>query len=764
MQIITYPIKPEKGKAWHWISHQYFTKQAANVVSAYIEHYSKKGDTVLDPFCGTGVTAIEALRLERKAIVSDLNPLSCFITKQTCAQINIDKFLEVFNELKKEAEPQIKKIFNMTEDEANDLPLEHWYPQKITLPNNSDFEFVEDLFSRKQLLSFSFLFSLINKIDGEEMRQMMRYVFSATISKVNKTYWDNPNRGPEGGGSSIFGAYRYHKPKHIIELDVWKNFSYRFKKILNGKKVWNELTHKINVKENLTVIHCSAVALEKYIPANSIDYIYTDPPYGGHIAYLDLSTMWNAWLGFPVSEEMKQNEIIEGGDLQKTQNEYTVQFSKSFEQMGRVLKKDGWLSCVFAHKKLEYWNVIIDSCEDNGMEFKGSVYQPTNNSSIHYKKNPANILCSQRIANFQKTLIKPTRHKPDDLEEFILNEMNRACIERQGASIDYIYQKVLDKLLQNMTLSDAKKKGYLKLDKFLDDKEFFVFEPETNQYFVKRQDEGHKAFAEDYFRYKDQVEICLVELLTKNNTLTINQIHKELFDIFADDKRFPLDKDKDIEELLPKIAYKDKKTGKWSLIKNRAVQIKIGFEKVLTGKLIKINSDGYSHSEMIFRLVLIGRYLGFDSWIGKREQAVDQFQGYKFSEISLQELPIENIDGSNKDKIKQVDVIWFDKLRTPRYAFEVEESTSIVSGLERFKFLLECDSTLANHLFIVAPKSRQRKLYDIFSTSSYIGHPLYMDNKVKFIFKENLVTFYDTHIDNDFTETDLRSIFDSLKN
>jgi hypothetical protein len=58
MSVITHPTKPEKGKAWHWISHQYFTKQASNVVSAYIEHYSRQGDTVLDPFCGTGVTAL----------------------------------------------------------------------------------------------------------------------------------------------------------------------------------------------------------------------------------------------------------------------------------------------------------------------------------------------------------------------------------------------------------------------------------------------------------------------------------------------------------------------------------------------------------------------------------------------------------------------------------------------------------------------------------------------------------------------------------
>ena len=75
MEIIKYPIKPEKEKSWHFKSHQYFTKQASNVVSSYIEHFTKEGDTVVDPFSGTGVTAIEALRLNRKVICLDINPL-----------------------------------------------------------------------------------------------------------------------------------------------------------------------------------------------------------------------------------------------------------------------------------------------------------------------------------------------------------------------------------------------------------------------------------------------------------------------------------------------------------------------------------------------------------------------------------------------------------------------------------------------------------------------------------------------------------------
>src|SRR5467141_1893037 len=67
--------------ARHYGVHPYFTRRPANVVREYIERYSRPGDTVLDPFGGTGVTAIEAFLLGRKAIQNDLNPFANFIAQ-----------------------------------------------------------------------------------------------------------------------------------------------------------------------------------------------------------------------------------------------------------------------------------------------------------------------------------------------------------------------------------------------------------------------------------------------------------------------------------------------------------------------------------------------------------------------------------------------------------------------------------------------------------------------------------------------------------
>ena len=65
----------------HFGVHGYFTKQPWNVVRSYIQALTEPGDLVLDPFGGSGVTLIEALILDRRAIHVDINPLSVFIVE-----------------------------------------------------------------------------------------------------------------------------------------------------------------------------------------------------------------------------------------------------------------------------------------------------------------------------------------------------------------------------------------------------------------------------------------------------------------------------------------------------------------------------------------------------------------------------------------------------------------------------------------------------------------------------------------------------------
>lgn len=91
-------------------------------------------------------------------------------------------------------------------------------------------------------------------------------------------------------------------------------------------------------------------------------------------------------------------------------------------------------------------------------------------------------------------------------------------------------------------------------------------------------------------------------------------------------------------------------------------------------------------------------------------------------------------------RIEQIDIIWAQADGTPVWAFEVEEHTSILSGLERFAALLSAVPELgkSRQLTIVAPKARRRKLQRELTSSSYIGHPFFLENKITYMFYDDL--------------------------
>jgi adenine-specific DNA methylase len=64
--------------------HEYPGRKPWYVVRKYIEEYSKQGEAVLEPFCGSGVIPCEALIARRKAIAVDIDPLAIFISRMTC--------------------------------------------------------------------------------------------------------------------------------------------------------------------------------------------------------------------------------------------------------------------------------------------------------------------------------------------------------------------------------------------------------------------------------------------------------------------------------------------------------------------------------------------------------------------------------------------------------------------------------------------------------------------------------------------------------
>ena len=473
------PVKKQQAKR-HFGVHGYFTKQTWNVVAEYIKNFSKPGDLVLDPFVGSGVTAVEALMNNRQAICLDINPMAIFLVKSLIAPVEQADLSKAFNEVKEE---YLKNEPN-SEIEIKKALKKYAYPTGWILPKGSDVETVEQLFSDKQLAQLGLLKSIIIKQKDENIKNSLLLMFSGLLTKLNLTYHSSSVRSAGGGDAAAFRYYRYRIAPKTVEIDTMHYFELRYKKVLAAKK---EMEYFINSNtiSNAQIIKGTATNLH-FLPNESVDYIYTDPPYGKKIPYLDLSVMWNAWLDLEVSEEDYQQEAIEGGEHNKSKNEYNSLIAQSIKEMYRVLKYDRWLSFVFAHKDPGFWHLIIETAEACGFEYIGAVPQKNGQTSFKKRQNPFTVLSGQLIINFQKAknpkaVLKA--HLGMNIAEIIFQTIEGIIAKNDGASLEQINDELIIKGLE-LGFLDLLKKEYTDLTSLLI--ENFDYNEKTELFSIKR--------------------------------------------------------------------------------------------------------------------------------------------------------------------------------------------------------------------------------------------------------------------------------------
>ena len=75
-----------------------------------------------------------------------------------------------------------------------------------------------------------------------------------------------------------------------------------------------------------------------HIPTGSVDYVFTDPPFGSNIYYSDVSFMWEAWLDrfTDETEEAVMHRTVDGG--YKRIEHYAALMDQAFSEIHRILK------------------------------------------------------------------------------------------------------------------------------------------------------------------------------------------------------------------------------------------------------------------------------------------------------------------------------------------------------------------------------------------------------------------------------------------
>lgn len=451
--------------ARHYGVHPYFTRRPPNVVREYVRRYSEPGDTVLDPFGGTGVTAIEAFLLGRHAIHNDLNPFANFLAGclVDVRLPSLGPLLDAFGRVEDACRDLVLRIEGseaVASKQLNTLPL----PENVPLPRTSDAERFHDLFTPRQLAGLASIKQAVDAETDSAVRGPLLLAWSAAVAKLNRTFLSANGRAASRGGSSIFSIYRYKLAKKVVELPIWETFEGRFRNVLAAKRevlACREADEfrSAGVEPTFRVLQHDAAALDEVLAPESIDYVFTDPPYGGFIGYLDLSTMWNHWLGFPVSAEALDCETVVGGERRHTEEHYRESLARSVRTCLRLLKPDRWFSIVFQHWDVAYFETILDTATESGAELVAAITQTGDVVwSMHRKKNSASVLGGELILTFRK----PSRSRRPKRSGRAAVEVDERLLERVlDAALSVDLREFTHEALFNNVVIELWRKGAL---------------------------------------------------------------------------------------------------------------------------------------------------------------------------------------------------------------------------------------------------------------------------------------------------------------
>jgi hypothetical protein len=112
-----------------------------------------------------------------------------------------------------------------------------------------------------------------------------------------------------------------------------------------------------------------------------------------------------------------------------------------------------------------------------------------------------------------------------------------------------------------------------------------------------------------------------------------------------------------------------------------------------------------AHLKAQHELIRLGRATGCSIWVASNDKN-KKYQGTSLGQLCLKNLPSLGLSEEATKRISLIDVIWL-RQNGPVCAFEVEETTSVYSGLLRMSDLISVIPAMNIKLFIVAPRERQ---------------------------------------------------------
>lgn len=217
-------------------------------------------------------------------------------------------------------------------------------------------------FSSRNAIALLELWTAINKIKDKKTKQKLRFAFTAILPRASKRYQWSPKRPLNAQNQTYYIAPVYYE-WNVFELFERKvNASVKANKFLfEGNEFFGHDTPEV------TYDLASADKL-KHLDDISIDYVFTDPPFGSNIFYSDMNLFHEAWLGKTTNH--KSEAVVHTTGKKKTgaQERYETLLRDAFREAYRVLKPGKYMSVVFGNSSGKIWGLVQRAIRDAGFK------------------------------------------------------------------------------------------------------------------------------------------------------------------------------------------------------------------------------------------------------------------------------------------------------------------------------------------------------------------------------------------------------------
>ena len=435
-------------------SHLYWSQKSYNVIDELIKGLSDEGDIVFDPFLGSGVSILEAIRndINRVGIGCDVNEMPLFISNTLLRDMFNERAIEVLDDFEKDVSslsryynttcPECKdtgSINKVTFDKPSRVSNEgvHIHSLNYICPNCGKSLKKPDNFDYENMLSVDCNVENIRDIpliknskiavgDNETIKtiftprnycvmdEIMGYIKNYEYPDIPKYLIMSMLHLAKITDTHSNSQWPLWIPKvNCVEKNILDILSKKIKNLrktieyVQNKYYPNSIVEsfdKLEKNKAMLLLKGSQNISDIDIQDNSVSLIITDPPYMEQVLYSEYMQLYKPFLNldFNLDDEI----VVSSSPLrQKNKLDYFHLLNEVFAMCSRKLKSEGFMCLFFHDSNLDVWAKLIDSLEKNGFKFVSQEH-------IRKTKTVKNILSPKKSLNGDAVLFFTNLKQP----------------------------------------------------------------------------------------------------------------------------------------------------------------------------------------------------------------------------------------------------------------------------------------------------------------------------------------------------------------